>query len=262
MNTTNAPMTDAVRASPSTEGLGSGVSIRTGAADLPTHCWPANKQAARETWAPMPERFTSRQRPALCPVPVAEIQRRNCGYKGRPAEPFRDLTGQRNGAMVIVGLIAYREQKRSSWAALCDCGNYEQRNHRNWQRYMRRGVPDACGHCMPEELRRAVVRQFWGSTEEPNGLRKAGRCTAATKRGTAGGGPLVRVVRLCPKLKEDDDHGNDLAAAEPGNGDWRCWQAHRCGGAICDAWRVPADCRSAQRQAGRAAASVRASDCD
>lgn len=136
-------------------------SIRTGTSELPTHCWPINKQAARETWKPLPERFTSRICPPLWPVPVAEIQRRNKGFKGRPAEPFRDLTGQRNGAMVVVGLGVYRYQKRSSWIAKCDCGNYEQRNHRNWQKYMRAGVPDACGECMPEALRRIVISRFY-----------------------------------------------------------------------------------------------------
>jgi len=139
--------------------------IRTATGDLPTHCWPVNKDAARETWAPAPERFTTRERPSMCPVPVAEIQRRNRGYKGRPAEPFRDLTGQRNGAMLIVGLIVYREGRRSSWAALCDCGNFEARNHRNWQKYLRKGVPDACSECVPEGRRRALVSSILGEAE-------------------------------------------------------------------------------------------------
>ena len=149
---------------------------------LTTHCAPVNKPAAHELYPIAPEAFTTRTCPTLCPVPVATIQRRNRGYKGRPAEPFRDLTGQRNGAMVIVGLRTYREQKRSSWVARCDCGNYEQRNHRNWQKYMRKGVPDACGICMPEGVRRAVVHAVLNPPTPPNtALSGADRATAGNK---------------------------------------------------------------------------------
>jgi hypothetical protein len=134
-----------------------GSSIKGGTAELPTHCWPANKAAARELWSPLPERFTSKKCPPLWPVPVAEIQKRVRYWRGKPVI-FSDLTGQRLGAMVIVGLREYREHRRSSWIARCDCGNYEQRNHRNWQKYFRYGVPDACSVCMPEELRRATIK--------------------------------------------------------------------------------------------------------
>ena len=138
--------------------------MKSSANKLPTHCWPVDKNAAAELYAEKPEAFTSRECPALCKTSIAEIKKRN-------GAGFRDLTGQRNGAMVIVGLRAYRENKRSSWIALCDCGNYEQRNHRNWQKYLRKGVPDACYYCMPKEFRIAVIAAILGPTNSPKGTR-------------------------------------------------------------------------------------------
>jgi hypothetical protein len=124
--------------------------------ELPTHCWPVDKNAAREMWGAAPDRFTTKECPTLCPVPVAEVSRRNNTLR-RGGGAFRDLSGQRLGAMTIVGLQQYRENRRSTWIARCDCGNHEPRNHRNWQKYYRYGVPDACRFCMGEDLRRAVV---------------------------------------------------------------------------------------------------------
>lgn len=136
-------------------------SIRSAVPDLPTHCHPINKVARRQTF-PSHEAFTSKTCPNLSKVSPTEIAKRTTHFHGRPCEPFRDLTGQRNGAMTIVGLRQYRDGRRSSWIAKCDCGNYEQRNHRNWQKYMKKGVPDACGACMPEKTRIAVVAAILG----------------------------------------------------------------------------------------------------
>ena len=136
---------------------------------LPTHIAPIDKNAKKEIlvseWAS--ERFTMKECPPLCEVPIEEIQKRVSNPR-RGTGKFRDLTGQRNGRMVIVGLRQYRERRRSSWTAQCDCGNFEQRNHRNWQKYLRKGIPDACGVCMPTELRIATISAILDSDKGCN----------------------------------------------------------------------------------------------
>lgn len=69
--------------------------------------------------------------------------------------------------MTIIGLQQYREDKRSSWTAKCDCGNYEYRNHRSWQQNMKKGIPDGCIICMPMELRRTLFDLYWLSQGSP-----------------------------------------------------------------------------------------------
>lgn len=123
--------------------------IRTAIGSLPTHCAPIDKNAARETWAPEREIFPTYQMPTLCPVSVDEINR-------RLDNPLKNLTGLRRGAVVIVGLIEYRENGRSIWCAQCDCGRYLKRTQRAWVKALNKGWPDYCVYCCPQDYREQI----------------------------------------------------------------------------------------------------------
>ena len=121
--------------------LSPGKALRSRCDDLQTHCAPVDRQALRDVLPWGNERFTTRACPPLCPVPVAEVVRRN------PSTQFTDLTGQRFGALTVVGLMEFRGAGRSLWAVRCDCGMHERRQWKTLVRSVKRGRQDACHWC-------------------------------------------------------------------------------------------------------------------
>ena len=115
--------------------------LRSRVDDLQTHCWPTNLAAVRAIMQWESERFTRNSCPSLCPVPVAEVVRRNRGTK------FSDLIGVRFGRMEVVGLIAFRGKGNSLWAVKCDCGRYERRRWKTVKSAIRSDKPSACHFC-------------------------------------------------------------------------------------------------------------------
>jgi len=132
--------------------------IRCGTDAIRTHNQPVDKMAAKVVFGNPAQRFTSPICPSFCPVSVREIQKRVSSGGGK----FRDLTGQRLGKILIIGLHLYQERRRSIWIAKCDCGNFEQRNHRFWQKYYRYGMPDACLKCVSLDERAQKIKKILG----------------------------------------------------------------------------------------------------
>jgi hypothetical protein len=79
--------------------------------------------------------------PSLCPVPVAEVMRRN------PSTKFSDMTGARFGRIEVIGLAQFIGNGSSKWVVRCDCGRYEIRLWLNLRNMKRKGRESCCGHC-------------------------------------------------------------------------------------------------------------------
>lgn len=131
--------------------------MRSPTHDLPTHCWPIDAMAKKELRQPDAMLFTSRKPLPKSPVDPKVVAFRNRSFGGS----FADLTGQRVGSMEIQHLVMYQEGRRSIWAAQCDCGNWEQRNHRNWIKWHKRGVADACRVCLPMDRRKELIDEYF-----------------------------------------------------------------------------------------------------
>ena len=116
---------------------------------LLTHCYPVNRDASF-LLIPRRQFEWTTDMPSPCPVSPAEIKLR---HKSR----FADLTGLRKGTIVIVALLEYKEEGKSSWIARCDCGRYGIRSHYKFLKSVRNGKFDTCPIClkrMNEEYRR------------------------------------------------------------------------------------------------------------
>lgn len=131
--------------------------IRTATASLPIHCAPIDKNAIRELWAAESRPIASFDMPELCQISIEEIRHRHS--IGKYKSNFRDLTGQRRGTLVVIGLIAYHENGKSVWCVKCDCGRYEVRSHYRWGRDFRKNIPDWCTYCSPMTLEQQVMRR-------------------------------------------------------------------------------------------------------